>query len=194
MKIRSVGLSQLWLQGFLDFVQELENGGPIEVEKAPEPMLAEEDMEGVIPRSSASSVQKVQLSAHLSQVEGPKGKAAKSKAKVKAEKPRPDDMRGLGPQVGDGATSPARAACKEEVRDASPRTNRSKTSKSGTGKAGQECSDIVSPEHGELDPEMQRVQNKLGQPFQVCLLSLLPERHLAGEKLGVARASAGASD
>ena len=43
VKIRSVGLSQLWLQGFLDFVQELENGGPIEVE--PEPMLAEEDME-----------------------------------------------------------------------------------------------------------------------------------------------------
>ena len=103
-------------------------------------------MEGVIPRSSASSVQKVQLSAHLSQVEGPKGKAAKSKAKVKAEKPRPDDMRGLGPQVGDGATSPARAACKEEVQGRSPGSKCEVSAQ-----AGEKCREPKEPKQKSLN-------------------------------------------
>ena len=75
-----------------------------------------------------------------------------------------------------------------------PKSVASGSRKGGSSKAGAPTERVLAPDgEATLDSEMQRVQDKLGPPFQPCLAGLSADRILAGEKLGVRVASARAS-
>ena len=102
-------------------------------------------------------------------------RAAKAKAvKVKQEKP----------QHADRATKPSAAAGVGSERGDSPGSMRSGRRKSGSQAGaltgGDAAKDVLDPEGRKLDSEMQKVQNKLGAPFQVALVSLDPARTRQG--------------
>ena len=150
--------------------------------------IEDDDLEGVI-GPSGGPVKRVAASAHLSAAETPANKrAAKArlqKAKLEAKLVKEGKVVKEEPRE----TSPGGSTKSKMSKDSKLKDRASKDGK--RGQSGVESEDILNPEENgeQLDTELQKVQNKLGSPFQVCLLSLDPKRTLAGEKLGVARAS-----
>ncbi|CAE7352620.1 unnamed protein product [Symbiodinium necroappetens] len=146
----------------------------------------DEEMEGVIrPRQGAAGMARPVMSASAEMVQAkPKPKAKCSASQASAPSLRVRDKSQPTVKVEQVKTEPAEASGqKENRRSGSPVP--SVAPSAASSKTKDKDKDVPLPEGAELDQEMSRVQQKLGPPFQPCLQSLVIQRHLAGEKLGV---------
>ena len=143
-----------------------EDEGPMPVDSDEEEALADV----IQPEKSRPDATRVAMSGAGAGVAlKPKPTAAKAKAKQRAVKPEPKV-----------------AAAKAEVAAPSSPATAKASSRSGVATSAMS---VEAPPGQQLDGEMQKVQDKLGPPFQVCLSHLSVTRCLSGEKLGVRLAS-----
>ena len=149
-----------------------EDEGPMPVDSDEEEALADV----IQPEKSRPDATRVAMSGAGAGVAlKTKPTAAKAKAKQRAVKPEPK----VAPTKAEGGAGVAVPA------PSSPATAKA-SSRSGVATSAMS---VEAPPGQQLDGEMQKVQDKLGPPFQVCLSHLSVTRCLSGEKLGVRLAS-----